>query len=410
MRDGNRQHSFVNLRVPSDSTGSLKLRRTELPAGPSPAEIGEAPGAKFDAGKDASTPGRASSDPTRVLMVAMLFNMPYRVLRCAQASGAEVYVLGDLGARGLRFSRHCRRFVLSSCTIHGGRDGDLALEINCLVRDLGITMVMPGDALSTRALIASRDLIEAPCFPLPSLDQFDVLNNKWAFAQLCEELGVLYPATCLLPDAATLAQEIAMGRLRCPLVAKPLSRSGSGGVVFLDGVDNASRLNTINYQPVLVQRMVSGQDIGASVYAKAGKVEAFVAHQLRRRVYSTFQHDQIYCDIAKIVTHFNLEGVYNFDMILARDGSVYYLECNPRFYFKIGLSMIAGINFVERGLPGTKQTGIDSITAGVQVRLPEALLISLLSRGRCTKRDLVMAAYIFSDPLPYLMENLHLTV
>ena len=38
-------------------------------------------------------------------------------------------------------------------------------------------------------------------------------------------------------------------------------------------------------------------------------------------------------------------------MILTPDGAVHYLECNPRFFYKINLSMIAGVNFVAHGLP-----------------------------------------------------------
>ena len=287
-------------------------------------------------------------------MVATVFNLPYKVLRCAQAAGAEVYVFGDPGASWLRFSRYCRRFFFSACIIHGGRDEALALEINGLVRELGITMVMPGDAPSTRAIIACQDLITAPCFPLPSLEQFDLLNNKWTFAQLCEELHLRYPATRLLPDAANVAQDIAAGRLEYPLVAKPLSRSGNGGVIFFDGVDTERRLNAINHQPVLVQKLIAGQHIAASVFARGGKIEAFVANSFRRRVYATFRDDQIKADVAKIAARLHLEGVYNFDMIRRLDGSIYYLECNPRPYFKIDLAMIAGINFVTWGLPGAK--------------------------------------------------------
>jgi predicted ATP-grasp superfamily ATP-dependent carboligase len=341
-------------------------------------------------------------------MVATLFNMPYRVMRCAQVSPAEVFVLGNLGAGGLRFSRYCRRFFLSGSIIHGGRDEALALEINCLVRELGITIVISGDAPSTRALIACRDLIDAPCFPLPSLDDFDTLNNKWAFAQLCGDLDILHPVTRLLPDVASLAQQLATGRLRRPLVAKPLSRSGSVGVVILDGIELESRIRTINYQPIVVQELIEGRDIGASVYAEAGEIKAFVAHCFRRQIYSTFRHDQIYSDLSKIVEHFNLDGVYNLDMILDTNGSIYYLECNPRFFFKINLSMIAGINFVELGLTGEESKGPGSIPDGVQVRLPLAVLASPWSR--LTKYDWAMAAYIFSDPLPYLMESLNLTV
>lgn len=386
---------------------SFKPLSRKLPADSSVGIAGTS-NVESDAGKDASTSSRAPLRPTRVLMVATLFNMPYRVMRCAQMSPAEVFVLGNPGARGLRFSRYCRRFFLSDRIIHGDRDDALALEINCLVRQLGITMVIAGDAPSTRALIACRDLIDAPCFPLPSLDHFDALNDKWAFAQLCEDLGILHPVTRLLPDVGTLAQQLATGQLQQPLVAKPLSRSGSGGLVILDGIELESRLRTINYQPIVVQELVEGRDIGASVYAEAGEIKAFVAHCFRRCTYSTFRHDQIYSDVAKIVDHFNLHGVYNFDMILDANGSIHYLECNPRFFFKINLSMIAGINFVELGLAGEKSKSPGSIIDGLKVRLPPAVLAS--PWGRLTKYDWAMAAYVYSDPLPYLMENLHLTV
>jgi predicted ATP-grasp superfamily ATP-dependent carboligase len=354
--------------------------------------------------------GQAPPGPSRVLMVATDFTTPYRVLRCARASGAEVYVLGHSGARLLRYSRYCARFFVSDCIIHGGRDEALALEINCLTREHGITVVVPVDAPATRALIANRDLIEAPCFPLPGLDQFDALNNKWTFSQLCKELAIRQPVTRLLPDAATLAHQIALGVIDYPLIAKPLGRSASGGVVILDGVDSERRLASINYKPVLVQKFVPGEDIGASVYAKAGKIEAFVAHWYRRGIYGTFHDAQIYSDIAKIMSRFDLDGVYNFDMILAADGSIYYLECNPRFFFKINLSMIAGINFVERGIPGAEIQGTGSIESGVQVRFPKALLRSLVSSGRCTKRDWAMLGYLFSDPWPFLMEKIKLTL
>jgi predicted ATP-grasp superfamily ATP-dependent carboligase len=350
------------------------------------------------------------SSPPRVLMIATDFTTPYRVLRCAHSCGAKVFVLGNAAVRPFSFSRYCERVVVSDRIIHGGRDEALALEINCLARELRIDVVMPADAPSVRAVIASRDLIDPRCFPLPGLDQFDALNNKWAFARLCAELDIRHPSTHLVPDAAALASDIAGGALQYPLIVKPLDRCASGGVVILDGVDSEKRLSTINYKPVLAQAFISGRDIGASVYAKAGKVEAFIAHWYDRGVYCTFPDDRIYADVARIMERYDLDGVYNFDMILATDGSIHYLECNPRFFYKINLSMIAGVNFVQRGIPGASLKEIDSMSPGVQVRFPKALLRSLLSSGRCTKRDWALFKYLFSDPWPYLMERVHLTV
>ena len=50
----------------------------------------------------------------RVLLLASLYEMPYRILVCAAAAGAEVYVLGNAGARPLRLSRFCGPISLKS--------------------------------------------------------------------------------------------------------------------------------------------------------------------------------------------------------------------------------------------------------------------------------------------------------
>ena len=129
-------------------------------------------------------PYRKPSD-MNVLMVCSLYSLPYRVMQCIAATGAVVHVLGSIGSRGLRYSRYCRRFLRYEGRIAGERDPAFAGEINRCVRDFGIDMVVPAGPAPTRALIASRDMIDAPCFPLPSLKQFDFLNDKWQFTNSC---------------------------------------------------------------------------------------------------------------------------------------------------------------------------------------------------------------------------------
>jgi predicted ATP-grasp superfamily ATP-dependent carboligase len=376
------------------------------------------PGSLLDRSKEAAgsfgfakqEPGPAKVDSKRILMVATLFDMPYRVLRCLHASGSDVFVLGNVGSRALRFSRHCRQFFPSDCIIHGGRDEALALEINCLGRTHGIAMVVPSDAPSTRALIAISDLIAAPCFPLPSLEQFDCLNDKWSFSQLCNKLKIPQPETFLLRDAAGLAHDLANGRFQYPVVAKPISRSGGSGVAVLDGIDTSRRLKAINYRPVLVQEFISGEDIGASLYAHEGEIEAIIAHRLRRKLYSLLDHEPIYAELEKIVRYFKLSGVYNFDMRRTPTEKIYYIECNPRFFYKVNLSMIAGINFAMLGLPGAHSARRGPVLAAGAVRMPKRLIYSLLTSGRCSGRDWAMLYHLFSDPVPYLLEKLNLTM
>jgi len=348
--------------------------------------------------------GAARTKAHRVLFVATLFQMPYRVMRCARAAGAEkLYVLTNPGARGLALSRHCARQFVSDSIIDGSRDELLAREINRLVRDFDITMVMPGDAPATRSLIASRDLIDAPCFPLPGLDEFDLLNNKWAFTRLCRTLAIRCPTTRLFTDSAALAQELASGHTDYPAVVKPVELSGNEGVFRLDPDTIEAGLRKIDYRPVLLQDFIDGDDIGASVYCRSGEIRAFVAHHLADGVYSTFWDQRIFDDIRRILEPLKVDGVYNFDMRRTPHGEVYYLECNPRFFFKIDLSMLAGINFVGLGLADHCSDGPAIICPSGQLRSPRALLSS---PRNWTWRNAALALRVYSDPLPPLLERM----
>ncbi len=71
--------------------------------------------------------------------------------------------------------------------------------------------------------------------------------------------------------------------------------------------------------------------------------------------------------------------------------------------------MAAGINFVALGLAGIAAgigTGIPSaIPDGTRVQLPKAMARSPHRLLRGTRRDLLMAAHLYSDPLPHLLEH-----
>ena len=226
----------------------------------------------------------------RLLLVADAFQLAYRVLRCARATGAEVYVLGNAGSTALRFSRHCARFFPSGCIIHGQRDPELALEINCLVREYGISLVLPADAPSTRSLIATRDLIEAPCFPLPSLAEFDLLNDKWAFASLCRKLAIRHPRSSLYADTDALRSsgdhctrgQSSPGR-------QAAEQEWRGGIRAVRRDDTERRLRAISYQPILLQEFISGEPIGASVLMRPWKDRSVYRETpLPARVYRPF--------------------------------------------------------------------------------------------------------------------------
>src|SRR6185437_3282684 len=279
--------------------------------------------------------------------------MPYRVMRCAIDAGADVYVLGNAMSACLAHSRYCKKFVATDVPITGEADPQLANEINRWVSWFGIDMVLAGDVQATRSLIAMRGKIDANLFPMPTLEQFDRLNNKWFFTQMCGELGIKTPRSRTIADAEQLRAELVAGRIALPAIAKPINHDGSLGVIRLDPDNALAQTVKIDYGPIIVQEFIEGRDIGASIYCERGEIKAFIAHELRRATYRSLDDPNIYRTLAKIASHMGIDGVFNFDMRLAPDDTVHYLECNPRFFFKINLSMLAGVNFVRMGLNAT---------------------------------------------------------
>jgi predicted ATP-grasp superfamily ATP-dependent carboligase len=348
----------------------------------------------------------AKAQRPRVLMVSSLITLPYRVLRTARAAGADVYVLGNTSSQCLQHSRFCKQFLLTSQPITGEADACLAEDINRRVREFDIDMVLPGDVQATRSLIAMRDAIEAPCFPMPTLQQFDRLNDKWFFTNLCGELGILAPKSWHVADAAALRREIEAGRIPLPAIAKPINHDGSLGVIKLDGGDALAQLDRIDYAPIIVQEFIEGADIGASVYCERGEVKAFIAHELKRATYRSLDDRGIEAALGRIMGRMGVDGVYNFDMRLAPDGQIYYLECNPRFFFKINLSMLAGVNFVRMGLKASANATL-APAPGAAVRMPKALAAAaMFTPWKITARDFQMLWYLARDPVSSVREAL----
>lgn len=109
----------------------------------------------------------------------------------------------------------------------------------------------------------------------------------------------------------------------------------------------------------------------------------------------------------KIARATAFDGLFNFDMRRAPDGRIYFLECNPRIYFKIEMSRLAGVDFIGMAL-GRSASVEPLFAAPTQVRLPKALLLSLLTPWKIEPQSWEALNRALSDPLPYIREELKL--
>src|SRR5262249_9402359 len=146
------------------------------------------------------------------------------------------------------------------------------------------------------------------------------------------------------------------------------------------------------YAPVLVQRYLDGEDAGAGIYCEDGKIKALIAHKKTGATYRTFRHPQIEHDLKEIASAMRVTGAYNFDLRITPRGDVYWLGCNPRFFFAMFLSMLAGLNFVAFGLAGSSSNAVQYAPDGSAVRTLKALAAALATPWRVSRRDLAYAS------------------
>lgn len=356
-----------------------------------------------------------SARPLRGLMICGLFTLAYRAMRCFAAAKVEVYVLGNERSRGMRYARVCAGYTQTPHIFDGNCTAAMIDAVNQAITRHRIDFVFAGDQPSTRSLIMMGGRLRAPLFPMPDLATFDLLNDKARFTALCGRLAVRCPPTQVFENRDGLLEGIAAGSVALPTVIKPLSLDGNRGVIALE-TPHAAATARIDYRPVLAQDFIDGADIGASVYADRGRVVAYICHRLKRATYVALDQPAVLAALQRIVAATGVSGILNFDMRLAPDGTVYFLECNPRVFYKMNLAMLVGINFAAVGVAAMTGTALDTVPdappavppAGTAVRSFKAIAAALARPWQITRRDRAMLGYILADPIPYIRENLRI--
>jgi len=344
------------------------------------------------------------------LMIAFAFTLPYHVMRCAAAAGASVHVLGSGPSRRLRLSRYCAGFHESRFDYRSD-DYDLILdEIKLLVKEQRIDLIMPSDDVSTRLLAALADRLPVRTSPVPSLDCFDTMNDKWNFARFSRDHGVRVPESWLFETAEDLRGALKSGRLALPLTVKPTNLSGGAGVLHIRDASELGQLDAVDYRPVLAQRHIDGETIGISVLCRRGAVVASVIQLPKDNAYSLFANPDLLENVQKLAGAVKLHGPANLDAVVESEtGLSYIVECNPRFWYTIYMPMILGLNFVDLALNFDSMDFRDMRTLiDVRVRIHGALFRNLLKPWRYTRPDWRMLGYYLRDPLPYLCERMQL--
>jgi predicted ATP-grasp superfamily ATP-dependent carboligase len=272
-----------------------------------------------------------------------------RVLRCLSQTEHRAFVItaDDPRYERIRFSRHYSKWM--TCDIKALD----AATINAYCRRRAISMVIPSDIDTTFLLSRLQgEITPARTFPLVSPESLAMLNNKWHFMQWLSEHGIPIPESQLLaPDASLEGLD-----LRFPLIAKPLDECGGRGVQKIKNIDDLRAYmrerQTLGSDPFLLQTFIEGDDLVFGIIAERGRVHAWTMQKYcADRSHAEFvEHPELLRFGEQIARELGHHGVAEFDIRLDAEGRPWFIECNPRLWASIFISLCMGVNYVDLGI------------------------------------------------------------
>jgi len=339
----------------------------------------------------------------QAILLAFAYRQQYHALKAAAAAGYSVHVLGQGCAWGLRFSRDCASYhPFKYDPLSQPLDSALA-EITDWAQRLKADVILPSDIVSTRLLSALAGRLPVKTCALPDPASFDMLNDKWRFYQFCHEQGIRVPETWLFQSKEELKAAVSSGAVPFPFIIKPHNSMGSSGVCRIKDASSLALLESVTYTPLLVQRMIVGEEVDISILANKGRVGAYAIQRNLPQKYAFIRQDALLDQAKRMAEASQFHGIAHVDaMIETSTGDSYLIECNPRVWYSLFASTLAGINFVKLSLdpdslqPDNPRCIVDK---EVPVSWSKLDLIKGFMRGSLSEIELNVLKYNLTDPV-----------
>lgn len=294
-----------------------------------------------------------TSRPQFLLLVSDAY-IAQQLLICIREYGASAIIVDFSGSTALRWSRACRAYRTLGATLIGepGKVAAALLEDAIGDERRPVSIVAAGMDATLFVARAKPFLTRHSTFPLMDEATLRGLNDKWRFASLCEELGIPHPKTKLLSPGDYTVPDWYSGQ---SVILKPLAQSGGRGVCRIDTEDHLQKAigqAEADQTGLIVQEFISGGDGVLSILAHDGQVRALTIH-----VYESGGNSAIFLNRPELVSiaeriaaRRKLNGVFEFDLLHQKSSDRFWiLECNPRFWASVALSLFAGVNFLRLG-------------------------------------------------------------
>ncbi len=275
----------------------------------------------------------------------------------ARFPNVRVHILSREQWPPLRVSRYRQSYTFSPV----GYENRIVLEIiENVVKKKRIDVLLPVDIQGIRFVIANREALSSfvAIAPVPYLDSFEVVNNKWLLAKFLEEKQMPGPPTLLIDYNDSFEKQLQA--LEFPVLVKPIILSSDG-----DGIKKFGNLPELRHflehqnpeqlrGQLIIQSFLSGYTLGVNILSRNGKLLAItLQHWLipDEREFAPaaavkfIKDDRFFAMAQKLVSALNWNGYANLDTICDSQNNLRVVDFNSRFWGSLLGSYEAGVSF-----------------------------------------------------------------
>lgn len=270
-----------------------------------------------------------------------------------QIPGLTVHAISTENYAPVRFSKHLTTFHYAQPKNARERI-DLIFDV---AQKTSANILLPvADAMrfASKQFEALSSIL--PLAPIPSLELFDRVVDKWNLTKFMIDHKIPIPETILIDDIRSVDDRVS--ELNPPLILK-LTRGSAGQDIF--AFENVDEFNEfLNARKgvkgrYLVQSFVEGHDIRCGILCREGSILACTIHagvlERKRRFgppagIKFIKSKQVYEVLEELVSKLNWTGIASVDLRydITEEG-VKVLEINPRYWGSLLGALSAGVNF-----------------------------------------------------------------
>ena len=279
------------------------------------------------------------------------------IARClGKAPNVRLHVLSKDPRSIVRFSR----YVSSFHVLQDEERLDEAMSDVCdVVERTGAKAILPTANPSARFISANQDVLSRflAVPPSPTLDEYNMVADKWLLANYLAEQKLCYLPTVLCTVDETFEQ--GLRGLSFPVLLKPREDSTRGrGIKRFETADQLQGYledKPEHFGRYIVQSYIRGYDVGCNMLCQDGRVLAYTVHKAcvsGAEPYAPadvieYVEDERVIDLAtRLVSALRWNGLANIDLRYDEEsGQVHVLEFNPRYWASLLGGLSVGINF-----------------------------------------------------------------